>query len=141
MWNSGKYQVFDAPVKKINNRTEFIIPKMVELVRYCDPGLETLCVFERVSSRPGEGSVSSFRFGQGVGIWQGILATYGIPVVFVSPQVWKRSLQLGKDKEKSLELARKVFPLASLKRKKDHGRAEALLLMHWYMTNKERVTK
>ena len=49
----------------------------------------------------------------------------------VRPAIWKRTLGLGKDKEASRLKAIQLFPTADLRRKKDHGRAEALLLAYW----------
>jgi hypothetical protein len=61
-----------------------------------------------------------------------------LPYEFVAPQRWKRALNLlrpgASDREKkqvSLDLARRLFPNASLSRQKDNGRAEALCIAHW----------
>jgi len=56
----------------------------------------------------------------------------------VAPSTWKSVLRLSSDKQESLQLARLLFPLATdlLKRKRDHDRAEALLLAeyaHWHL--------
>jgi crossover junction endodeoxyribonuclease RuvC len=57
------------------------------------------------------------------------------------PMVWKRMQGLvKKDKEAARLQAQKLFPGASLKRKKDHNRAEALLIAHAYR-NKDNKTK
>lgn len=53
---------------------------------------------------------------------------YSWDVDQVRPTVWKRALGLGKDKEASRLKAMQLFPSADLRRKKDQGRAEALLL-------------
>jgi hypothetical protein len=45
--------------------------------------------------------------------------------------MWKKALALDSDKQKSLDLARKLWPDAPLKRQKDNGRAEALLMAYW----------
>ena len=42
--------------------------------------------------------------------------------------IWKRALGLGKDKEQARLRAMQLFAGADLWRKKDHGRAEAVLL-------------
>jgi hypothetical protein len=63
----------------------------------------------------------------------------------VRPAQWKKEMgvakQRGEDadagKEKALELARELFPAAPLSRRKDHNRAEALLLAHWLKTREE----
>ena len=96
--------------------------------------LEAVAV-EDVSARPGNGSVSSFNFGCSFGAICATVQTMGLPLVLVRPQVWKRRMNLSQDKERSRQLAINLFPSASgrLTRKKDEGRAEALLLAHDYM--------
>jgi crossover junction endodeoxyribonuclease RuvC len=92
------------------------------------------CVIERVGARPGEGVVSSFRFGRSLGIVEGVIAGRGIPILWVAPGVWKRSYGLGQDKDASRQRAIERWPhTASLYfgRKKDHGRAEAALIALW----------
>lgn len=89
-------------------------------------------VVEAVGSMPRQGLASTFRFGQSHGCVLGVLAALRIPVLQVTPQVWKRSYSLiGCDKEASRALAIDRFPDAPLSRKRDDGRAEALLLAHW----------
>lgn len=89
---------------------------------------------EQASSRPGQGVSSVFRYGKGYGTVIGVLAALFIPYSLVTPAKWKRAVGLpsGADKEASRALALRLFPeLANdLKRKKDHGRAEALLIAH-----------
>ena len=62
---------------------------------------------------------------------------FGTTVHLVAPRVWKKSLQLDSDKEKSLILARQLWPTAPLTRKKDNGRAEALLMAYWWWKENE----
>jgi len=94
-----------------------------------------LAALEKVGAMPGQGVVSMFSFGQNVGTWHGILAALAIPYACPRPQDWQRGLvdkKAGKDtKAASLATARRLFPDASLSRKKDHGRADALLLAWW----------
>ncbi|KAK6119819.1 hypothetical protein DH2020_046444 [Rehmannia glutinosa] len=71
--------------------------------------------------------------GFGYGLWIGILVTSGYSVVPVPSSLWKKEFKLTgtrSSKDESRELATTLFPSLSslLKRKKDHGRAEALLI-------------
>lgn len=80
------------------------------------------------------GKFSWYNSGLSYGVWLGILAAYAMP--FQTPKVrrWKQDMQLnGMGKEGSRQLALQLFPqmAGSLKRKKDHGRAEALLIAAW----------
>ena len=93
-----------------------------------------LVALERVGSMPGQGVKSMFSFGENFGTWQGILAALGIPYVMPRPQEWQKGLVSpadGETKARSLAVARRLFPDAELDRKKDHGRADALLLAWW----------
>lgn len=90
---------------------------------------EGVCYLESVSSMPKQGVSSVFSFGMSYGIVQGVLGALQIPIILVTPTSWKkRANLLGKDKEASLTLAQQLYPQASLARKKDHGRAEAILI-------------
>lgn len=78
-----------------------------------------------------------FRFGYAAGQIVGVIDALSIPVIWVSPSVWKRSFMLGKDKEFSRVKAIEAFPdmRALFARKKDHGRAEAALIALWGYQN------
>jgi crossover junction endodeoxyribonuclease RuvC len=94
----------------------------------------TFAVVESVNAFPGQGVSSSFRFGQGFGIILGVLGALQIPVTLVSPAKWKKAYALDRDGEKSRALACRLYPQIAhaMSRKKDHGRAEALLLATYY---------
>lgn len=51
----------------------------------------SIVVLEKVSSRPGEGTVSSFNFGRGYGNIEGLITgLLGISVVEITPAKWKK---------------------------------------------------
>lgn len=92
---------------------------------------------ENVHAMPGQGVSSMFSMGYGLGLWRGIIAALDLPLTMVEPVVWKRQMGLiGKDKAASVVLAQQRFPTADLRRKKDHGRADALLLALYLMEAK-----
>jgi crossover junction endodeoxyribonuclease RuvC len=66
-------------------------------------------------------------------IWPLFLASQQLRWRLVRPTEWKKSLGLtGKDKEASRQRALQLFPAQEqLARKKDHHRAEAVLLAYW----------
>lgn len=76
-----------------------------------------------------------YGIGFSTGMLSGLLTAHNIPYQRVNAAVWKRQMGLFRlGKEGSLALAHQLFPAAaavSLKRKKDHGRAEALLIAAW----------
>ena len=94
-----------------------------------------LGALECVHSMPGQGVKSMFTFGQNFGQWQGILAALSIPHLQPTPQDWQKGLVKASDgadtKARSLTVARRIFPDVDLSRKKDHGKADALLLAWW----------
>jgi hypothetical protein len=97
-------------------------------------GAYVVAVLEAVSAMPKQGVSSGFRFGESFGIVKGVLATLGIGYILVPPQMWKKHLRLtGCDKDAARTLVIQRFPACaeSMKRKKDVGRADALLLAHW----------
>jgi hypothetical protein len=61
-----------------------------------------------------------------------VLRLSGYEVHRVHPVTWKRFYGLHSDKDECLNLARNLFfDHPSLKRKKDHNRAESLLIARW----------
>lgn len=88
-------------------------------------------VVELVHSMPSQGVVSTFKFGTAYGGALAIAERLKCPWHMVTPQAWKKALKLDSDKTKSLVMAREHWPDAPLKRQKDNGRAEALLMAYW----------
>lgn len=87
---------------------------------------------EKVGAMPGQGVSSMFTFGMGFGVIQGVCAARGIPFFLVTPQAWKKRAGLiGKDKDFARTQAQQIFAGASLVRKKDVGRADALLIAYY----------
>lgn len=98
-----------------------------------------LAVIERVSAMTykdrhgeirGQGAAASFEFGRATGIVQGVVASYNIPTILVHPSSWKTGMGLSSSKQDSLSKATSLFPSHRhyFLRKKDDGRAEAILL-------------
>lgn len=86
---------------------------------------------ERVSSMPGQGVASMFSMGDTFGCIRGVCAALDLPVEIITPQSWKKYYGLGKDKEIVRAKAIELFPEAPLSRKKDHNRAEAILIANY----------
>jgi crossover junction endodeoxyribonuclease RuvC len=88
-------------------------------------------VIEQAYSRPKQSAQSTFNYGVGFGVLVGCCFSFGVRLEFANPASWKREMGLTNDKKLSLDMARRLFPGASLARAKDHGVAEALLLAYW----------
>lgn len=97
-------------------------------------GSHIFAVCEAPSMRPENARGSDTKSAEGVGMIKGVLAAHGIGYTQVYPQSWKRYFGLlGTTKEASRELALQTWPAfhKELKRKKDHDRAEAMLVALW----------
>ncbi len=107
------------------------------LVRYFSPDV---VVIEKVGAMPKQGVSSTFRFGMGAGLIRGVVAGASLPIIDATPTVWKRWFKLGGDPERSRALAIRRFPaVEGLSHKKDHNRAEALLMALWHIEQSEPV--
>ncbi|KAF8403673.1 hypothetical protein HHK36_011777 [Tetracentron sinense] len=136
--NSGcSAQVFDTPHlqvlvgKRVRRRLD--AKSMVQLLRSFDAPLGTAAYIEQSSPFPQDGKLGWWSGGFGYGLWIGILVASGFSVIPVPSMLWKNQFQLSGSrlcKDDSRKAASILFPSLSslLKRKKDHGRAEALLI-------------
>ena len=127
-------EVHDTPVTEVvrGKRTmrRMAAIQAAELVRKL--GDDVFVTWENVHPMPGEGVVSAFSFGLGLGIWLGIIASRKLPSQPVAPRTWKQAFGLlGLEKDASRVVAARLWPEASLNRKMDHGRADALLIAEW----------
>lgn len=134
--------VFDTPtmiVSGVKEKRVYNTPAMALLlapfVEAFEGHPEVLVILENVHSMPKQGVASSFSFGQGLGMWQGIIAALGLPLEMPSPQRWKKEIMADQGKEKSAARfkAIQLFPslAAQFSRVKDDGRAEAILLAEY----------
>ena len=146
--------VHDMPVMQVGEKTEVDAAKMAAIIRgerAAHRGAYFSGCIERVRAMPprkGEGGIqrsagaqSSMNFGDSYGQAKAVLAVLGIPYTRAEPQSWKRHFGLiGQDKDASRQLALVRFPTMAdqLKRKKDDGRAEALLLALWHDSTQHR---
>lgn len=91
---------------------------------------------ERVSAMPGQGVSSMFSFGRSVGVIEGVLAAYEIPVTLVTPQAWMKAMGVRAGKDGSRERAMQLFPQYAdlFSRKKDDGRSDAVLIAKYGAT-------
>ena len=92
-------------------------------------------VLEKIPFKTSKGkgyTYADVAIGQAYALWPLFLYAKGYAVEEVPPNVWKQKMGLaGKDKEASRLKALSLFPRAALSRKKDHDRAEALLMAEY----------
>ena len=132
--------VMDTPVLKGKKSKKFYdIQGMAGVLReYTDKMFTVLAVLERQQAMPTQGVSSTFKTGEGYGIWQGLLTGLSIPYITVHPRTWtKKVLQgaRGDGKARSILMARQLFPTAELIpprcRVPKDGRADALCLAYY----------
>lgn len=86
-------------------------------------------VIEAQGARPGQGVVSMFRLGYGIGLWVGLVAGRGIPYRTIAPAVWKRHHGLlGTNKAASRLRCAERFPALGPIAARDEGGSEGLLM-------------
>jgi len=92
-------------------------------------------IVEKVSAMPGQGVTSMFSFGRSLGIIEGIIAAYNIPVTYVTPGVWTKGIGRGAGKDASRARACELYPAhqKQFARVKDDGRADAVLIGAWWL--------
>ena len=138
---------YDTPVVRIKSGKTFknqLDPHAASrILQAPDDKDGILITIEKVSAMPSVvgddgqerrsmGATSAFNFGMGFGIWIGICAASMLPYELVHPATWKSKLLAGmaRGKDASRVKAMQLFPQIAkdLARKKDHGRADALML-------------
>ena len=97
---------------------------------------------EQVGAMPGQGVTSMFSFGKSYGTVLGILAAYGIPTFHVTPQAWRKALQVRPGKDGSRLRASELMPqFADMWPLKKHdGRAEAALIAYYGLQQQRTTT-
>ena len=129
-----------------NNKIE-IVPFEVEAYRDAlerwKPEIRMVAL-ENVHSMPGQGSSSSFSFGEESGWLKGLLYGLRVPTCLVQPQTWKKcyGLNLNKSyskadkKRKTIETVKRMYPDVSLKRTErsrvdDDNIADSIMIATW----------
>lgn len=125
--NKEIYECCDMPVLKVGNRQELNIQKIREIL--VSVQIEHVFI-ERCQTMPGNGVVSMGRYMTGYGILIGLCAGLLLRYSLIPPQTWKRKMMAGMPKEKEASVLRtnQLYPDFKLPRKKDHGRADSVLL-------------
>ena len=136
---TGTYLVEDMPTVLLGKtgRRMVAVQVLADLFwRLVDAGAERPhVVIENVHAMPRQGVASMFSMGRTLGAIEGVAGALKSPIHYVEPRAWKRYYNIGSDKEESRAVALQRFPglAAALARKKDHGRAEALLITRYWL--------
>lgn len=135
--NGDFIEVADMPLMALGKKNQVNAVELANIIggylfMAGSDGHRLMAIVEKVHSMPKQGVSSSFNFGMGYGVIQGVLAALNIPMTLVSPQKWKKHHNLiGKEKDVARTLAQQLYPTASLARKKDIGRADAILIARY----------
>lgn len=124
-------QIWDMPTVSILRNGKNKNEVSAALVATIIAGKNIDCAYlERVNAMPGQGVSSVFSFGRSVGILEGVIAAYEIPITIVTPQAWQKAMAVRGGKDGSRERAMELFPKSSdsFKLKKNDGRADATLI-------------
>lgn len=132
--------VWDMPTmhrNKTDNKQQINVAELDRMLKTMTSSAQGVVRFiiERVYAAPKSrmGLSMAVMFGKTAGHIEACIICQGMPVEFVMPGSWKKHLKLGKDKEHSRAYAQQLYPQAPLGHKKDHNRAEAILLARWYL--------
>ncbi len=134
---SGKVvEIVDMPTIKVKvngkDRDRVSSALIVSLLKPYAAEIE-LAVLEQVGGLTGQSASAAFTFGYSCGMVEGVLSALEIPVKLVTPQTWKKSFGLNKDKGLSRQMAIRLWPEKAelFKRVADADRAEAALIAKW----------
>ena len=106
----------------------------------------SFAMIEKVSSMPGQGVSSTFKFGQSYGFLRGLLIAHEIPFETVTPGKWQKEFGLiRKDKNESgtdkknrhKARAQELFPSVKV----THANADALLIAEYCRRVKSQQTE
>jgi crossover junction endodeoxyribonuclease RuvC len=132
LWRDGQWTLLEMPVVGDAKRHEINGPALCLWLREHEPSHAYL---EYASARPGQGVTSMFRFGTTYGATKMALSACDVAYTIITPAKWKPAVGIptGADKEASRLPALQLFPdqAANLTRKKDHARADAMLLAYF----------
>lgn len=78
--------------------SKFTTIEIIEKIKEYD---YQLCLLEKVSSMPGQGVSSTFKFGKNYGWITGVVETLNIPLQLKRPQDWQKGLGIPKEKNKT----------------------------------------
>ena len=123
-----------------NTELELAVPfdktKFLDVASFLSREQEaTRACVERVHAMPHQGPVSMFSFGQSFGWILGVLDAFEISYQLIDPRRWKSEYNLNSDKQRSIEVAKQLFPSAPLIppgcRKPHDGVGESILLSEY----------
>lgn len=132
--------VYDMPIMtKITGKGNMVdCSALKNLIRMADPSSIWI---EDVASLPASSSQAAFSFGRAFGALEG--ACGGIPINYIRSSKWMKHFSLQSKKKSpgnTISCAKLKYPMAAddLTRKKDDGRADAILIAAYGLSQSNR---
>lgn len=118
--------IYDMPVFSRNKTQRVDNHKLNQIIREQSP---THAYIEQVNAF-GMGATSAYGFGWNCGCIEAVLSCNNIPFSYVTPQVWKKTMQCPTEKDGARMRATQLLPQFAYNwdLKKHDGRAEASLI-------------
>jgi crossover junction endodeoxyribonuclease RuvC len=108
--NDIQAYVYDIPLirekpksSKTKGKNDYDVTSLAKILKGYE-GKNVFVCLEKVSAMPGQGVSSMFTFGEGFGIWRGLVGALGFNLTLVTPMTWKKEwgdLLLKQKKEKT----------------------------------------
>ena len=124
-------EIFDMPsTPEANGRTATNAPLLASVLARAHARI-AFCEF--VGARPTDARAAAFAFGRARGVIEGCAGALGLPIIFLTPQVWKRLADIpagagNKDFARTRAIAKWPAHADLFARKCDIDRAEACLI-------------
>lgn len=136
-----RVDVFDLPTYDIGGRSRLDLHSTWALIRSLAAGSPDVCVCEETHGRHlvvagkviRQNPNAVHMLGRTTGNAEAFIIAAGMRITPAEPSVWKKALGVKADKDLTRQFASRLFPNFAHRwsRKKDHNRAEAVLLA-WY---------
>lgn len=133
----GEIQLHDMPVManvkaaEKGRKRQHVDPHALTVLLRVFPNRQSR-VFLEYTQAGMKGALANYSLGHSSGIIMGVLAALGFSYELVRPQEWKKEFGLLKSqKDACRTMAQQLFPMVNLSKKKDEGKAEALLIAEW----------
>ena len=120
----------DMPIIQVGKKRELNEPN----IHFILQGFQPLIVgIEKAQVMPGQGISSSGRYMASYGFLRGLCVGLGLEYQLIHPRTWKKKMMpdMPKEKEASIMRVGQLYPDVVLKRKKDHGIADAILIARY----------
>ena len=131
----GLVYVYDMPVCRRGLGTGLvknqIAPALLKILLESLVTTGAKVMIESPLSFQGQGMTTTCSLFLSAGIIEGVVSAMGLDYTVVQPSEWKRAMGLTSDKNRSLKVARRLYPDVPLTLKKHHNRAEAILLAQY----------